>query len=111
MYLRFLIHLILLCSANPPYSFANKIAFSGQRKQLKHFDSSFTCSYRFVKSVAYARGRERQCGGQPSTSYPSLTIGKIRKPLFLERSAFFVQGLCFSVLYPTCLCNLEKLLL
>ena len=42
MYLNFLIHFVLLCSANPSNSFANEIAFSSQRKQLKRFDSSFT---------------------------------------------------------------------
>ena len=35
-------HFVLLFSANPSNSFANKIAFSPLRKQLKRFDSSFT---------------------------------------------------------------------
>ena len=43
MYLTFFIHFFLLCSANSSSSFANKIAFSTQRKQLKRFDSGFTC--------------------------------------------------------------------
>ena len=43
MYLNFLIHFALLCIANPSNSFANKIAFFSQRKQLKRFDFSFTC--------------------------------------------------------------------
>ena len=42
MYLNFLIHFALLCSANFSNSFANKIAFSSQRKQLERFDSSIT---------------------------------------------------------------------
>ena len=42
MYLNFLIYFVLLCSAHPSNSFANKIALSSQRKQLKRFDSSFT---------------------------------------------------------------------
>ena len=42
MYLKFLIHFALLCSANSSNFFANKIAFSSQRKQLIRFDSSFT---------------------------------------------------------------------
>ena len=49
MYLNFLIHYVLLCSANPSNSFANKIAFSGQSKQLKRFDSSFTCDDGFMQ--------------------------------------------------------------
>ena len=43
MCMNFLIHLVLLCSANPSNSFNNKIAFSSQKIQLKRFDSSFTC--------------------------------------------------------------------
>ena len=43
MYLNLLIHFVLLCSANPSNSVANKIAFSSHTKQLKRFDSSFTC--------------------------------------------------------------------
>ena len=36
MYLNFLIHFVLLCSANPSNSFAGKIAFFGQRKKFKN---------------------------------------------------------------------------
>ena len=43
MYLNFLIHFVLLRSANPSNSFANKIAFSSRGNKLKRFDSSFTC--------------------------------------------------------------------
>ena len=39
MYLNFISRFVLLCCANRSNSFANKIAFSSQRKQIKHFDS------------------------------------------------------------------------
>ena len=41
MHLNSLIHFVLLGSANNGNSFANKIAFSIQRKQLKRLHSSF----------------------------------------------------------------------
>ena len=61
MCLNFLIHFALLCSANSSNSFVNKIAFCSQKKQLKRFDSSFTCGDAMYEVQLFFYGSPHRC--------------------------------------------------
>ena len=61
MYLNLLIPFVLLCSANPSNSFANKIDFISQRKQLKGVDSSFTCDDAVYEILLFHYASPYQC--------------------------------------------------
>ena len=61
MCLNFLIHFVLLCSADSNKIFASEIAFSGQRKQLKCFHSSFKCGDAIYEVLPFLYASPYRC--------------------------------------------------
>ena len=92
MCLNFLIHFVWLCSANPSISFANKIAFSSQRNQLKRFDSGCTCGDAIYEVLLFFYASPYRCRktliGVELLIIPTLSFRMLQKSLGLKLSLF-----------------------